>query len=299
MGVGHRWPASKTKTSSVMQEAFMVSIRTHDGQTQGYLFLMGIKPASAIRLREGMRLEPASCNPDPDAMIDSIMKHGSQNEIDLGLLIATLRLTSAQLLIESSDAKELAADLWNAQTDLCLTSALLHEEIYWTVQCDVEAGLFDETSSVHVVLPHRLFLPRDFVEIPFERCSYLESVFSNASKMMSNSSFSFAVNALWSYRQNLRLSVQMAILWAGIESLFGIRNELRFRISLLVAKFLDRGLDFYQEVKKLYDCRSSAVHNGSISDKEAVKATANLLHQIILKCVEVQKMPDEKTILFC
>ena len=276
----------------------MASIQTYDGQTQGYLFLMGIRPAKAIHLRERMLLGPASCNPDPDAMIDSIMKYGSQNEIDLGLLISTLRLTTAQLFIKSSDTKELAADLWNAQTDLCLISALLHEEIYWTVQCDVEASLFDETSSVHVVLPYRLFLPRDFAEIPLEKCLYLESVFSNASKMMSNSSFSFAVNALWSYKQNLRLSVQMAILWAGIESLFGIRNELRFRISLLIAKFLDGGLDLYQEIKKLYDCRSSAVHNGSVSDEEVVKATANLLHQLILKCVDTQRMPDEKTILF-
>lgn len=276
----------------------MTSIQTKEGQTKGYLFLMGISPSKSIHLRKGMILEAATCNPDPDAMIDSIMKYGSQNEVELGLLISTLRLTSAQLIIESSDARGLVADMWNAQTDLCLISALLHEEIYWTTQCDVGADHFNETSPVHIVLPHRLFLPPKITEISPERCLYLESIFSDASKLMENTSFSFAVNALWSYKQNLRSSVQMAILWAGIESLFGIRSELRFRISLRATKFLEGELAKYQEIKKLYDCRSAAVHSGFVSDAQAVKRTANLLHQLILKCVEVQDLPDENSILF-
>lgn len=276
----------------------MTSIRVKEGQSEGYLFLMGVEPARTITLSEKIDLEPARCHPNPDAMIDSIMKHGSQSEIDLGILVSTLRLTCAQLRVQSSDAQELAVDLWNAQTDILLLSALLHKEIYWSVQCDVKADLFDATSSVNIVLSRRLFLPRECVEISLSDCAYVESIFAVATRLMNKPTFSNAVNALWSYRQALRPSVQMAILWSGIESLFEIKNELRFRTSLFIAKLLDADFEKYQEIKKLYDSRSKAVHAANVSNIETVKTTANLLHQLILKCVEIGDIPDEKTILF-
>lgn len=198
-------------------------------------------------------------------------------------MISTLRLTSAQLHIKSPDAQELAINLWNTQTDVCLISALLNTEVYWSLQCGNSADLFNGSSFVNVVLPHRLFLPRDIIEISSDKCSYIESISDDALALMENTSFYSAINALWSYKQSLRSFVQMAILWAGIESLFHIKNELRFRLSLLASKFLDEGLEKYKEVKKLYDHRSKAVHKGPVADSKVVKATAALLHQLILK----------------
>lgn len=140
----------------------MTSIRAKTGETEGYLYLIGIEPGSEIRLNQNTVLEPIECQPDPDAMIDSIMKHGSKSEIDLGIVIATLRSTRAQLHIKvkSPDGRSLVTNLWNAQTDICLLSALLHKEIYWNLQCNVSADQFNQSSFMNVVMSSRLFLPR-------------------------------------------------------------------------------------------------------------------------------------------
>lgn len=67
-----------------------------ENQKSAYLYLCGIKPAREVKLGEGITLIPASSNPNPGDMIDSIMKSDHASELELGVLIATLRMTTAQ-----------------------------------------------------------------------------------------------------------------------------------------------------------------------------------------------------------
>lgn len=278
----------------------MTSVCVKAGETEGYLYLIGVEPSSEVILNENVVLEPVECRPDPDAMIDSVMKYGSKSEINLGIVIATLRLTRAQFHIKTSsaDGRSLAVNTRNAQTDICLLSALLHKEIYWNLQCNVSADQFNQSSFMNVIMSHQLFLPRSIEVIERDECKLIESVFVSASEMMDKPAFATAVNALWSYRQSLRPSVQLAILWAGIEALFRVQAELRFRISLLTSKFLDGDADEYIAIRKLYDDRSKAVHEGIVKSKVAVESTAALLHKLILKCIEINDLPNEKDLLF-
>lgn len=63
-----------------------------------------------------------------------------------------------------------------------------------------------------------------------------------------------------------------ASLWSGIEALFGVQQELSFRIALYVAAFVEpRGqgrFELYRHVKKLYGARSKAVHGAKMTDAE-------------------------------
>lgn len=269
--------------------------------TVTYLFLMGIKPKRPICLRENIILEPATCCPDPEAMIDSVMnqKTGTCSEIDLGILISTLRQTQAQLLIKAKDIKQIAIHAWNAQIDITLLAALTGKEIYWHIQCDTEAEKFSKDSLISVVVNTRLYLPREVYTIEEDECLWLEENFHTANELMKEKRFYTAVNSLWSYRMNLNPFMQMAVLWAGIESLIGVGNsELAHRISTLSALFLEDDAKKARKIKKLYNARSKAVHEGKVKNPDDITESATLLHDLILKCVESHNLPNEEKLLF-
>ena len=96
-----------------------------ENQKSAYLYLCGIKPAREVKLGEGISLIPASSNPNPDDMIDSIMKSDHASELELGVLIATLRMTTAQIKIEDATGKDLAVKTWNTQ-QICVQISTIH-----------------------------------------------------------------------------------------------------------------------------------------------------------------------------
>ena len=116
---------------------------------------------------------------------------------------------------------------------------------------------------------------------------------------MDEKRFYTAVNSLWAYRMNPNPFVQMAVLWAGIESLVGAGSyELSYRISTITALFLDTGAEGRNSIKKLYNARSKAVHEGHIKDIRDVNKSAALLRDLLLKCIEVVDLPNEEKLMF-
>ena len=230
-----------------------MSIQVREDDTTAYLFLLGINPKRAIRLTEYLTVEPAQCHPGPDDMISAIMsrENGGCLEVDLRILIATLRQTNAQLLIEGSDAKQLAIRTWNAQTDITLLSALLGEEIYWHIQCDTKAEEFSKNSHVNIVVNSQLYMPREIRMVDDHGCIWLENCFPTARKLMDEEKrFYPVVNSLWALRMNVNPFVQMSVLWAGIESLIGVGSyELEYRISTMAALFLESGAEERNRIK--------------------------------------------------
>ena len=96
----------------------------------------------------------------------------------------------------------------------------------------------------------------------------------------------------------------MAVLWAGIEGLFGASSEIRFRISLYIARFLypnevDTRQSVFNAIKKLYNSRSSAVHGSKLKGdiNKAVEDSAETLHKLILQCVINKSIPLENELV--
>ena len=96
------------------------------------------------------------------------------------------------------------------------------------------------------------------------------------------------------------------MIWAGIEALFGIQQELSFRLSLYIAKFLagngpsDETRNLFEDVKRMYGIRSKAVHGSKIKsdENESVTDSSRLLHRLIKKCVELDALPDIYSLIF-
>ncbi len=91
---------------------------------------------------------------------------------------------------------------------------------------------------------------------------------------------------------------QLALLWSGIEGLFGIDYELSFRLSLYIAKYLAprnrvRQKAIFNNVKKMYSIRSKAVHGGKLkSPNDSVQESIKILHRLVVKSAEMGRLPE-------
>ncbi|MDP2316553.1 MAG: HEPN domain-containing protein [Pseudomonadota bacterium] len=135
-----------------------------------------------------------------------------------------------------------------------------------------------------------VFTPEDVV--------WAAANFMKVGSVLSDARFGMAMTALTTHHHQGSFRMNAASLWAGIEAVFGISQELTFRLSLLLAAFLEpRGdgrLDLYKKVKKLYGVRSQAVHGGKMSDEDLRKHIAEvraLLARLLTKFVEDERVP--------
>jgi hypothetical protein len=118
--------------------------------------------------------------------------------------------------------------------------------------------------------------------------------------LLEKPAFRLAVDSLTTHQHEASLRMTTASLWAGVEALFGISTELRFRLASLIAAFLEeRGkarVGRYRSVKKLYDFRSRAVHGAVVDDSamhEHIRQVRLLLSSLLCKIAELGHFPSE------
>lgn len=272
-------------------------ICVNGGEKESYIYLCGIKPVRSVRLSENITLVPVFSSPDPNDMIECIMKNGDGDETELGLLIATLRKTTAMLKVENMDVHRLAIETWNSQVACVQVAALLNCEISWYFQANEPADKFNATTRVSQIYPNMYKFPSTLVTLNEQKCSYLENNVSIALKLDSDERFSTASNALWSYRWNPRSAVQLSIIWSGIESLFLIERGIKKNLSTAASRFILDNDDMIEEIRNLYGGRCKAVHELKNGSNELLTQSATLLHKLILKCVEKHCVPDVNKLL--
>ncbi len=201
------------------------------GDTETYLYVCGLEIPRAIKISDGIAIEPVNCNPDLDDMISCIMKTGSHLEYDLGVLIATLRCTTTQIHIEGRAGKELAVTAWNTQNSVVSISAILNCFAIWFFQSNTPASTFSSSSEVYIVNRSIVCLPREKRHVSEEECKYIETVLPRLSHLESDKRFQTAENALWASHMNPRPAIRAMILWGGIESLFLIERNIKNTLS--------------------------------------------------------------------
>ena len=267
------------------------------GETDSYIYLSGIKPDRVVALDNNVILMPISCSPVPDDMIDAVMKHGNRSEFELGVLIATLRLTSAQIKVQEDNARSLVISTWNAQTTCILLAALLNCEIAWYCQANDSADHFSAQTRISFVYPNMYKFPATTKIIDDKTCLWIEKSLSSALTLSEDERFLNAANALWSYRWNPRPSVQLSVIWGGIESLFLLERKIKQNLSMAASRFLKGNDDMVGDIKHLYNARCKAVHEAKNNTNEALLASSELLHNLILQCVKLNSLPDWKELL--
>lgn len=137
-----------------------------------------------------------------------------------------------------------------------------------------------------------------------EDAAWCRSNFASFNSLCAESeSFRFALEAAieWRYSKDVRSAI--ARLWAGIESLFGVNNELVFRISAYGAALLHpRGearASAFIRYKLLYGLRSKAVHGEKVgADKllECVDGSYELLRSLLMYTVQLGRVPTDSDI---
>lgn len=135
-------------------------------------------------------------------------------------------------------------------------------------------------------------------ELSLESLDWVQQYLENWISLLEFPAFRLAVDSLTTHNQHANLRMTAAALWAGFEALFGINSELRFRLALMAAAYLEeRGqkrLEAYRRIKKLYDYRSKAVHGGATTDQlliEHIVAVREILSSLVCRITELGGMP--------
>ena len=89
-------------------------------------------------------------------------------------------------------------------------------------------------------------------------------------------------------------------IWAALESIFKIDAEIRHRVSAYIATFLEKHGDerfkLYQRCLELYKSRCLAAHQGRETHLDHLLESILILRRVIIRIVEVGKMPESKFI---
>lgn len=270
-----------------------------ENQECAYIYLCGIKPFREVALGDGITLLPAFPNPEPDDMIDSIMKSNHASELELGLLISTLRMTWAQIRIEGAIGKDLAIKTWNAQEICIQMGAIIDCDLAWYFQADRPVELFSRDTDIHMMVCNIHKIPSNCIELSEEKCSFLQERIQAACKLAEvNRKYYLATNAMWSYRMNFMPAIRIGVIWSGIEALFMVEHNIKNTIAVVSSRFICGNDDMVEEIRNIYrEARCKAIHEYQNGTVELYEKSKKLLHELILKCIDEGNTPDTKRIL--
>ncbi len=259
-----------------------------------YLWLTGIRPKSSVCLGPHVELLPANHKLTPEQLTGMVKNHF---EYAVALLIVPL--VRSHLRITAENAKQLAINSWNAQWDCLLLGALFDTNVLWNLQSEIPADEIGAKDSLNITNAHLSGVHRESEYVLTDQDeTWLNSHFQTARHLLENPAFQTAVHSLASFHWHTHPRAQLALIWSGIESIFGIESELVFRVSLYLARFLapddqSERSKLFGKVKKLYKQRSAAVHGSDMKgdSQNAVRDSSDLLRRLVRRCAETNGLP--------
>lgn len=273
----------------------------NDGTVE-YLYLNGIIPTKEIRLDRNVILSPVSALIQRKKVSDLI-----NNDVEYAAAIIYGSSITSQLRITLSGGNEieLAINAWNAVWNYMLLGAIFQCEVMANMQCDKPLEDFEEAQYLYVTNKafHAVF--SEPYQLTSDDEKWIALHYTKAHDLLEKDQFLTAVHAMASYKWHSMPRVQLAVLWSGIESLFGANTEISFRISLYIANFLAgndvaEAREIFLKTRKLYSSRSGAVHGGKIKGDvdSLVSESAELLNRIIRRCAELGALPNTDDLVF-
>lgn len=261
-----------------------------------YILLSGLKVSLDIALDENITLLSADTS---KLNLETAIAACSRPD-DISVITAFIPRITSQFKITATTPKELAILAWNSTWDALLLSSIFHTEVGFNIQSDTEASLISDQTKLCATNFHFHGFQATPYKLNADDVIWIKDNFSEARLLLDDERFKTAVHCLASYRWHSMPRIRMAVLWAGIEGIFGASSEIRFRISLYIARFLHptdaiSRKEKFEVIKKLYNSRSSAVHGSRVKDNlaQAVKESAEVLREIILMVIEQRELPNE------
>lgn len=264
-----------------------------------YLYINGLAISKELRLSKDTVILPVEKPLDPNFMAQTL-----KNDIDFAVSILCAQNCKAQLNIKADDPEELAVRAWNAQWDILLLDAILNCNAMCNMQSNVSANSISSDSLIHITNYELHGVLQEPYQMTEKDAQWVQTYFGNAKGLLDDhAAFQTAIHSMASYKWHSLPRIQLAVLWSGIEALFGVTSELVFRISLYIANFLSDDIQearlLFSKVKKLYSARSSAVHGNKMNNEsEVVRDSAELLNRLIRKCIENNHMPAPDQLTF-
>ena len=135
--------------------------------------------------------------------------------------------------------------------------------------------------------------------ITADHAAWVNANFLRLLDLRANQQFHFAFECLSGSHTDAEYRLMAAKLWAGLEALVGVNQELRFRVSALLAALVEPPgagrVALYNRIKRLYDVRSKVVHGATLSQEELgehVAAAQALLADCLIALVELGRVPS-------
>lgn len=264
------------------------------GRRTTYLLLSGISVPKVVKLAQGVDLLPWGEGVGPRPLLTGL------DLLDQHFAMLQIPWITCQLRIVGRGDADVARRAWNSLWDALLLSAIFGVPVNCGLQSTAELAHFTEKSRLSVIDYRRLTILQEEARTLNEaECMWLEANFENAQMLLSQHGFQNAVHCLATYHWHSLPRARLALLWAGIEGLFGVDSEVVFRVSLYTAKFLAPNDTFVQrqifaDVKRLYNVRSKAVHGGRLKGdpSNSVSESVELLRRLIVACIEGKRLPS-------
>lgn len=168
-------------------------------------------------------------------------------------------------------------------------------EIKSIPEIDEEVNVFPlESGRIRIAIGESV----DLIET--EKLEWVKTHWKTGAELLrSSKSFNMAFQAFDQKAFSADLDLYFLALWSALEALFSpSRTELRFRVSSLIATYLESAgksrYELHREVLKLYDARSSTVHGSMTAASEELIATHQLVRRILMKAIHENQVPDQK-----
>jgi len=142
--------------------------------------------------------------------------------------------------------------------------------------------------------------------LTIEDLQWIKDNFVHAIKLIGNHlELRLAVDAFDSGQFIQNPSLAIVSLWAALEALFSPAKtaELRFRISALIASYLEKPGEqrqkLYKKIKELYNKRSEAVHGHPMKNPDALFQTFMLLRDVLIRLIGDNHVPSQNELERC
>ena len=270
-------------------------MRTSTSKNISYLYVNGLATDRAIQLSDNIVLLPTRIECSAELFLGL-----GKSDIDISVISLFLPQVESQLRIHGVDVKDTAMRAWNAVWDALLLGAFTGCNVMCNLQSDLPAEKLKPDSNL-VVTNYQL---RGLSTQPLHRISetesdWIEKHFKSAQELLQDGRYRNAVHCLATYQWHSMPRVQLAIVWSGIEGIFGVDSEIVFRVSLYAARFLApddhaQQIEVFAKVKELYKLRSKAVHGGKMKGdaKAGVSESVELLRSLVARCASLGTLPD-------
>ena len=166
------------------------------------------------------------------------LRDRANSQFEYGLLCSIAPSVTFELLTSGSSAPEAAAKSWNNQYSLIFLSIVVRTYIYHSIQ--VSGGYQDNPGQLLTVsYPHGIpMLNAKPKTASTDELSRWITLLPNFTKLLDVDRFRYAASIAGTAYVHPNASVQVASIFSALEALIDVEQELRFRISLTLAKLL-------------------------------------------------------------